>query len=176
MGNTFNNDGKTDYIIGNLGLNSFYRANDKYPVHIYAKDFDKNGSLDAIPTIYLPTSMEDTTRREYPVHTKDDITKQLISFRKQFPTYRSYATATFDKMFSKDDLNGALKLEANYFSNSLMKNSGNGKFQIIPLPAVTQFSCMNGMLVVVSRENVTPLKASGTEMMKFVISGGVTEF
>src|SRR5437764_5215317 len=73
----FDNDGKTDYIIGNLGLNSFYRANDKYPVHIYAKDFDKNGSLDAIPTIYLPTSMEDTTRREYQVHTKDDITKQL---------------------------------------------------------------------------------------------------
>ncbi|MFL5787758.1 MAG: VCBS repeat-containing protein, partial [Flavisolibacter sp.] len=143
----FDNDGKTDYIIGNLGLNSFYRASDKYPVHIYAKDFDKNGSLDAIPTIYLPTSMEDTTRREYPVHTKDDITKQLISFRKQFPTYRSYATATFDKMFSKDDLNGALKLEANYFSNSLMKNSGNGKFQITPLPSITQFSCMNGMLV-----------------------------
>lgn len=35
---------------------------------------------------------------------------------------------------------------------------------------------MNGMLVIVARENVVPIDASGTEMMKFVISGGVTEF
>jgi uncharacterized membrane protein len=34
---------------------------------------------------------------------------------------------------------------------------------------------MNGMLVIVSKESVTPIDASGTEMMKFVISGGVTE-
>lgn len=34
---------------------------------------------------------------------------------------------------------------------------------------------MNGMLLVVSRENVRPIDASGTDMMKFVISGGVTE-
>lgn len=32
-----------------------------------------------------------------------------------------------------------------------------------------------GSLIIVSRDNITPLKASGTEMMKFVISGGVTE-
>ena len=34
---------------------------------------------------------------------------------------------------------------------------------------------MNGMLVVVESTNVSPIDASGTEMMKFVISGGVTE-
>jgi uncharacterized membrane protein len=34
---------------------------------------------------------------------------------------------------------------------------------------------MNGMLLVVSKESITPINASGTEMMKFIISGGVTE-
>jgi uncharacterized membrane protein len=34
---------------------------------------------------------------------------------------------------------------------------------------------MNGMLVIVEKQYVTPIDASGTEMMKFVISGGVTE-
>ncbi|HKG67955.1 MAG TPA: VCBS repeat-containing protein, partial [Segetibacter sp.] len=67
----FDNDGDIDYIVGNLGLNSFFKANDQYPATIYAKDFDNNGSFDAIPTLYLPTSQEDTTRREYPVHTRD---------------------------------------------------------------------------------------------------------
>ena len=142
----FDNDGKMDYIVGNLGLNSFYRASSKYPVSIYGKDFDNNGSYDAIPTIYLKASQEDTSIHEYPVHTKDDITKQLVSFRKKFPTYKSYATATFDQMFSPEDLNGALVLRANYFSNSILRNKGNGKFDVIPLQNTAQFSCLNGML------------------------------
>ena len=33
----------------------------------------------------------------------------------------------------------------------------------------------NGQLVVVNAVNVTPINASGTEMMKFVISGGVSD-
>lgn len=33
----------------------------------------------------------------------------------------------------------------------------------------------NGQLVIVPLSNVTPINASGTDMMKFVISGGVTE-
>ena len=33
----------------------------------------------------------------------------------------------------------------------------------------------NGQLFIVPAENVTPIDASGTQMMKFIISGGVTE-
>jgi uncharacterized membrane protein len=33
----------------------------------------------------------------------------------------------------------------------------------------------NGQLVIVPRGNIKPIDASGTEMMKFIISGGVTE-
>jgi hypothetical protein len=141
----FDNDGKTDYIVGNLGLNSFYRASEKYPVKIYAKDFDNNGSYDAVPSIFLPTSQTDPEKKEYPVHTRDDMIKQMPGFRFKFPNYKSYATATFDKMFTKEELKNALVLKANYFGNSFLKNLGNGKFEIIPLPAAAQYSCMNGM-------------------------------
>ena len=142
----FDNDGDIDYIIGNVGLNSFFKASDKYPVSIYAKDFDNNGSFDAIPTLYLPTSQQDTTRREFPAHTRDDMTKQMIFFKSKFQNYKSYATATFDKMFSPEEMKGVLKLQANYFSNSYIRNEGNGKFTITPLPISTQYSCMNGMV------------------------------
>ncbi|MEI9909255.1 MAG: hypothetical protein WDO71_06110 [Bacteroidota bacterium] len=50
----FDNDGDMDYIIGNLGQNSLYKATDQYPVSIYAKDFDNNGSYDAFPAQFLP--------------------------------------------------------------------------------------------------------------------------
>ena len=34
----------------------------------------------------------------------------------------------------------------------------------------------NGELIILPKENIRPLDASGTDMMKFIISGGVTEF
>ena len=37
------------------------------------------------------------------------------------------------------------------------------------------YSFMGGLFVV-PKENVTPIQSSGTDMMKFIISGGVTEF
>ncbi len=142
----FDNDGDIDYVVGNLGLNTFFRASEKYPVSIYAKDFDNNGSYDAIPTIYLPASQEDTTRGEYPVHTRDDLVKQMIGFRSKFQNYKTYAAATFDKMFTAEEMKDAIKLQANYFSNSLLRNDGHGKFSLLPLPVEAQFTCLNGML------------------------------
>ncbi len=40
----FDNDGDIDYVVSNLGENSFYKASDKYPVSIYAKDFYNQGN------------------------------------------------------------------------------------------------------------------------------------
>ena len=142
----FDNDGKMDYIVGNLGLNSFYRASEKYPVKIYAKDFDNNGSYDAVPTIFLPTSQTDLIKKEYPVHTRDDMAKQMIMFRSKYQNYKTYAVAPFNEIFTKEELKDALILKANDFENSFIKNLGNGKFQILPLPYQAQFSCINGML------------------------------
>jgi hypothetical protein len=142
----FDNDGDIDYVVGNLGLNSFYCANDKYPVSIYAKDFDKNGSYDAVPTIYLRTSMTDTSRKEYPAQTRDDLVKQMVSFRNKFQNHKTYAAATFDKMFTKEEMKDALVLRANNFAHCFIRNLGNGKFEMIPLAQPTQYSCIDGMV------------------------------
>ncbi len=80
------------------------------------------------------------------MHVRDDITKQMIMFRSKFQNYKSYATATFDKMFTSEELKGALVLEANDFENSYLKNMGNGKFEMMPLPNVDQYSCLTGMI------------------------------
>ena len=142
----FDNDGDIDYIVGNLGLNSFYQASSDYPVRMYAKDFDNNGSYDAVPAIFLPSSMEDKTKREYPVHVRDDMVKQMIGFRSKFQNYRSYALAGFDQMFTKDELKDAQQLTANDFSHCIIINEGDGKFKMSKLPSVTQISCINGMI------------------------------
>ena len=140
----FDNDGDMDYIVGNLGKNSFYRASHDYPVNIYAKDFDKNGKLDIITTAYLPD--EKGIRREFPAQSRDDNVEQIPKLKKRFLAYKDFGRATITDIFSKEELNDALKLQANNFENSYIENLGNGKFKIKPLPAVAQFSCINGMV------------------------------
>ncbi len=69
----------------------------------------------------------------------------MIFFRSKFQNYKSFAAASFGQMFTNEEMKGAVKLQANYFSNSYVRNDGNGKFTITPLPLNTQYSCMNGM-------------------------------
>jgi len=52
-----------------------------------------------------------------------------------------------DSIFPADKRKGALQLSANYFSSAFIKNNGNGKFSIAPLPVLAQVSILNGMSV-----------------------------
>jgi len=143
----FDNDGDIDYIIGNLGQNSFYKASDQYPVSIYAKDFDNNGSYDAFPFLYLPASQQDTTRKQFPAQTRDDIVKQMIGMRVKFQNYKSFAVAGLNDMFTKEQLKDAVVVKANNCKSSYLRNDGNGKFTMLPLPMQAQLSVLNGMVV-----------------------------
>ncbi len=124
----FDNDGKMDYIVGNLGQNSFYRGSEKYPVRVYAKDFDNNGIYDMIPSLYLPDV--DGKKKEFPAQGRDDLLKQINAMRKKFPTYKSFAIATMDQVLTDKDRKGALILDANDFQTALLRNDGNGKFTL----------------------------------------------
>ncbi|MDE3212529.1 MAG: VCBS repeat-containing protein [Bacteroidota bacterium] len=143
----FDNDGKMDYIVGNLGLNSFYKASDQYPVGIIAKDFDHNGTYDAFPYTYLPASQTDTSMEPFPVNTRDDAFKQLISLKDRYPNYKSFAVSTIDSIFPPSMRQGAQVLQANDLTSAYLHNDGNGKFTLIPLPIQAQFSELNAMKV-----------------------------
>jgi ASPIC and UnbV/FG-GAP-like repeat/FG-GAP repeat len=140
----FDNDGRMDYVVGNLGRNSFYRASDEYPMRVYAKDFDKNGIFDMIPSLYLPDV--NGKMKEFPAQGRDDLLKQINAMRKKFPTYKSYGLAEMNQVLTEDERKGALILSANNLQTCLFHNEGNGKFRMIPLPAQAQFSAINGMV------------------------------
>lgn len=131
----FDNDGDIDYIAGNLGKNSFYRASKQYPVNMYAKDFDKNKSIDIITTVYLPD--EKGVLKEFPAQTREEHVDQIPLLKKKFLQYKDFGRATITDIFSPDELKDALKLQANNFETSYVENLGNGKFKLhtLPLPA-----------------------------------------
>jgi len=114
---------------------------------MYAKDFDNNGSYDAFPSLYLPASQQDLTKKEFPAQTRDDIIKQMFGMRSKFKNYKSFATATMDQLFTAEQLKDALIVKATDLKSGYFRNDGNGKFTLNPLPAQTQFSMLNGMTV-----------------------------
>ena len=141
----FRHGGKMDYIVGNVGLNTLFKASDKYPVYITAKDFDNNGSYDAFPSIFLKDV--DGKMQEFPLHTRDDVVKQMLGMRVKFQNYKSFATATMDEVITPDMRKGAVRLKANMLQSVYLRNDGKGKFTMIPLPLEAQFSQLSGMCI-----------------------------
>jgi hypothetical protein len=138
-------DGDSDYIIGNLGLNNYYKVSGDQPLRVYANDFDLNGSMDAIISCYFKS--EEGDMREYPIHFWDELNSQSPKFRKQFSSYKQYGAASMDMLLKPHDTTGMLVLKANYFESSYVENLGNGKFSIRPLPKVAQLAPVNGTAI-----------------------------
>jgi enediyne biosynthesis protein E4 len=139
------NDGDMDYVVGNAGFNSFYKGTMEYPYQVYAADFDKNGGYDAIPFVYLKNAKQQWD--SYPALTRDDMVKQLIRVKGDFPTYKDFANASLNDILKPDERKNALVATANYFNTTIIKNNGNNKFELIPLPYQAQWSTVYGILV-----------------------------
>lgn len=60
--------------------------------------------------------------------------------------YSQFATATMDDIFGNDERKGALRLKATQLQSCYLRNEGNGKFTMIPLPKEAQTSVLNGMI------------------------------
>ncbi|MFC0773015.1 FG-GAP-like repeat-containing protein [Terrimonas alba] len=140
----FDKDGDTDYVAGNLGENSFLTKGEKLPVHDYYNDFDKNGIFEGITTKYFKDN--EGNMREFTTHSRDEVADQLPFIKKKTLTYKGFAETPFEQLFSKKEKEGMLKLTANFFSSSFIRNLGNGKFAITPLPAMAQLAPVFAMV------------------------------
>lgn len=143
-GGDFDNDGDIDYVIGNLGKNSFFRSLPGKPVSVYAKDFDKNMGYDVITTLYLKDI--DGALREFPAQNRDEIMEQLPALKKRFLTYKDFGKADINALFPVPDIKDALVRRAYQFSSCYLENLGNQKFSMQPLPAMAQVAPLYGIV------------------------------
>lgn len=134
----FDNDGDSDYLLGNLGLNSRYKATAKEPLCIYASDYDKNGQIDPVMCYYVDGE-------NYIAHSRNDLINQINAMRVRFRTYSDYANATFEESFTKEEIDNAHVVKSETFANSYLENMGGGKFKLTPLEQKAQIAPMYGM-------------------------------
>jgi hypothetical protein len=135
----FNKDGHMDLIAGNLGLNYKYKASQKYPFEIYSKDFDNNGTLDLV----LGYHYHDTL---FPVYGRDRSIEQTPFIKQKYPTYSSFARASLEEIYGKENLESALKYQATNFATCYFENKGDRTFKIHELPNLAQISSVNSIV------------------------------
>lgn len=125
-----NKDGLPDYVIGNVGLNTKFKASDEKPFKVYASDFDANGTLDVV--------LSQSYKEKYvPVRGRECSSEQMPFLAKKYESYSAFANASVDDIFG-DDLNNSLALEVNEFRSVLLINEGDGRFEVRPLPNQAQ--------------------------------------
>lgn len=129
----FDGDGDPDFVAGNHGLNSRFRASAERPVSMYVNDFDRNGSAEQIICVYEGDSA-------YPLALKHDLTQQIPALLKKYPTYEMYREQTIRDIFAPEQLANAIQLDVTRLETSLFINDGTGHFSSMPLPLETQFS------------------------------------
>ena len=135
----FDLDGDIDYVAGNLGLNSHFKATAEEPLCIHAKDFNKDGRIDPILSYY-------TQGLNYIGHPRDVLIDQINTMRGRFRTFTDYSDATFDQSFLPEELDDAYIVCTQTFENSYIENLGNGKFEMKALPLVAQVGPIYGMV------------------------------
>jgi hypothetical protein len=131
-------DGDLDIVTGNFGLNTRFFASKDGPLGCYAKDFDNNGTLDPIMTMYEGD-------KNYPMAQKENIVKQIPSLKKKFLYAKDWSVATIEDVFPKSELDAALHLVAYDLETCWWENQ-NGKFVRRALPHQAQISVIQGII------------------------------
>lgn len=129
----FDGDGDLDLVIGNMGLNTQFKATEKEPLSLYYKDFENKGTMDPILCYYI-------NGISYPAASRDDLTDQLPTLKKKFLEYNSYADATIHDIFSEEQLKGAGLLKAEMMQTIYLENRGKQGFILKQLPTQVQYA------------------------------------
>jgi hypothetical protein len=140
QGADFDHDGDTDFIVGNHGLNSRFKASQDKPVMLHLNDFDQNGTPEPIISQYNGTEA-------YPMVLRHDLVMQLPHLKKKYQKYIDYKEQTVNDIFEEDQLNQSTKKEVYHLASSYLENKGDGTFHLHNLPMPAQLSPTYGILI-----------------------------
>lgn len=143
----FDRDGDIDYIAGNQGENTLFRATDTHPVTAYGGDFDGNKGFDFVQGIFFPKNGNDKSLIEAPFVGRMDFQKQMIIVRQTYPQHQQFGQASLADILPKEKPEDYVALRANYLQSSYIENQGDGTFSIHALPREAQMAPLFGMLV-----------------------------
>ena len=135
----FNGDNRMDYVVGNLGLNTPYRADAMHPVLLFSGDFAGNGGSELIEACYEGD-------RLYPRRSRKELGAALPLILKKFPRNDVYARSTLEEILGAGKLSSATRYAATEFRSGVFLSEPDGTYRFEPLPAIAQIAPIQGVV------------------------------
>ena len=149
------NDGDNDVILGNQGENTRHQPSKEFPMYLYVSDFDNNGTLD-------PLIAYQSKKGIFPIHSRDELIKQIPSLKKKFVKHEDFAGKTISQILGAEMLRKSNRLEVTLFSSISLENMGNFNFNIKKLPKEAQFTPIYSILATdINGDNLPDLITGG---------------
>ena len=148
-------DGDMDFVVGNHGKNSIFKASSGQPMTLVTHDLDANGTLDPLVFLY-------TQGVNGPFVNRDLFCSHLPAYNNQFYTFERYAQATFSNLFTPEQMSQAQTQFVYECQSVYVENIGNQSFSIQPLPIEAQHAPVNAIL---------PMDVNGDTHLDILLGG-----
>ena len=129
----FDNDGDIDFVAGNIGENNKFHPSPEKPFHVFANDFDDNGTIDIVLSKNYKGQL-------FPVRGKECSTEQMPMLQDKFPTYDAFASSSLVDIYGESYIQAATHYEVSEFSHLYLQNNGSGSFVTSKLNPASQIS------------------------------------
>lgn len=133
----FNGDGRLDYVVGNMGLNTQYRASPEHPALLFYGDFKGGGSPQIVEAHF-------DGDRLVPWRNRNQLSAAIPSVRKRYPKTNDYARATLPEIVGEAKLAAAQRFAATELRSGVFLSQPDGKFVFAPLPNLAQIAPLQG--------------------------------
>lgn len=135
----FNGDGRLDYVVGNVGLNTPYHATAEAPARLFYGAFAESG-----PPLLLEGYYEDA--RLYPRRSRNEFATRIPSIMRRYPRNDVYARATLGEIFGEERLQAARALAATELRSGVFLSQPDGRFRFAPLSRLAQIAPLQGIV------------------------------
>ena len=143
-GGDVDNDGDTDFFVGNWGLNSKYKATAESPTVLFYGDFEGNRVKRIVEAKY-----EDDVC--LPRRGLSCSSSAMPMVREKLPTFHEFATSDLFDIYTDEKIGDSTRYEANHLESGVLINEtqdGEVAFRFVPLPRLAQASAIFGCQLV----------------------------
>jgi len=134
----FNGDGRPDYVVGNVGLNTPYQASPEKPALLFHGDFRGDGTLQQFEVVQEESKF-------VPWRSRRTLGNVIPSIRRKYSTNASFANAGLEQILGASVLAGAVRFSATEFRSGVFLSRSDGTFGFSPLPRIAQIAPVQGI-------------------------------
>ena len=135
----FNGDGRPDFVVGNVGLNTQYHATPDHPALLYYGRFAPGRPPQLIESYYEGDKV-------FPWRTRKDLGAQIPSILQRYPRNDPFARATLEEIIGADKLAAARRFAATELRSGVFLSQPDGTYRFEPLPRLAQVAPFQGLV------------------------------